>query len=509
MLPDTAFMVACSSKKISCPTTRSEFSHGRLLIRGGIPWLTTRRQAARGQLPVEVGFHGQLPLGNRNPSRAARLLASSGVALLDGHHSCIMSRFESAPGAEVSDEDDVSLTSQDYFEVANALKQKGGREAASPETRAQRAEERRQSRRDALRNAALAVPEKFDVLESRVWTSYLKPWRKDGDGAHTALSSRSAAECLIAGYNESLDHEVAVRTSGKKHVLTGVNPSLGDTRLVQICADPKCPYTFAFTTEPPKKADKDGRWHLEKFTPHSARCVVPERARTRKCHYSGPQLAAILLESEPEDIFAVEPKAAKRLLNPYIVAKPDDDLAHRAIHASVERLYGKEKDHLKRLPHTIDELSNLDYETSTFTTNSRGMDEIIKMRAQSEHKVGDPCIRSLQTCERRVLVSHGRQSPRQTYAGPPTVTRLTPLTPRSASTGIYLSPSGRLSTGRHLTRPRSRPRRPRRARNTSSAGPSRVYLPRWRCWIPAWSPAAACPTSASARAWASVISALL
>ena len=60
-----------------------------------------------------------------------------------------MSRFESAPGAEVSDEDDVSLTSQDYFEVANALKQKGGREAASPETRAQRAEERRQSRRDA------------------------------------------------------------------------------------------------------------------------------------------------------------------------------------------------------------------------------------------------------------------------------------------------------------------------------------------------------------------------
>ena len=86
-----------------------------------------------------------------------------------------MSRFESAPGAEVSNEDDVSLTSQDYFEVANALKQKGGREAASPETRAQRAEERRQSRRDALRNAALAVPEKFDVLESRVWTSYLKP----------------------------------------------------------------------------------------------------------------------------------------------------------------------------------------------------------------------------------------------------------------------------------------------------------------------------------------------
>ena len=447
--------------------------------------------------------------GQSKPVSSCQAAGSSGVALLDGHHSCIMSRFESAPGAEVSDEDDVSLTSQDYFEVASALKQKGGRKAASPETRARRAEERRQSRRAALRDAALAVPEKITVLESRVWTSHLTPWCKDGDGAHTALASRSAAECLIAGYNESLDHDVAVRTSGSKHVLTGVNPSLSDTRIVSICGDPKCRYTFAFTTEPPKKADKDGRWHLEKFTPHSARCVVPARARARKCHYSSEQLAAVLLESEPEDIFAVEPKAAKRLLNPYIVAKPDDDLAHRAIHASVERLYGKEKDHLKRLPYTIDELSNLDYETSTFTTNSRGMDEIIKMRAQSEHKVGDPCTRSLQTCERRVLVSHGRQSPRQTYAGPPTVTRLTPLTPRSAGTVIYLSPSARLSTGRPLTRPRSRPRRPRRARNTSSAGPSRVYLPRWRCWIPVWSPAAACPTSASARAWASVILALL
>ena len=268
--------------------------------------------------------------GQSKPVSSSQAAGSSGVALLEGHQSCIMSRCESAPGAEVSDEDDLSLTSQDYFEVANALKQKGGRKAASPETRARRAEERRQSRRAALRDAALAVPEKITVLESRVWTSYLTPWSKDGDGGHTALASRSAAECLIAGYNESLEHDVAVRTSGSKHVLTGVNPSLSDTRIVSICADPKCRYTFAFTTEPPKKADKDGRWHLEKFTPHSARCAVPARARARKCHYSGEQLAAVLLESEPEDIFAVEPKAAKRLLNPYIVAKPDDDLQQRA-----------------------------------------------------------------------------------------------------------------------------------------------------------------------------------
>ena len=111
----------------------------------------------------------------------------------------------------------------------------------------------------------------------------------------------------MAQYNESTDHDVAVRTSGAKHVLTGINPSKTATCVKQVCSDVSCPYRMAWTTELPKKKDgtvqRDGQWHLTDFEEHAETCRVSSKARPRKCHYGKEDFAAIILDSKPNDGF--------------------------------------------------------------------------------------------------------------------------------------------------------------------------------------------------------------
>ena len=77
---------------------------------------------------------------------------------------------------------------------------------------------------------------------------------------------------------------------------------------------------------------------------------------------SGEDFAAIILDSKPNDVFSVKPKTAKALIEPYIWEDADDDMAHRAIKCSIEKLYGKEDEHFRKLPYLADELEKLDYD---------------------------------------------------------------------------------------------------------------------------------------------------
>ena len=97
------------------------------------------------------------------------------------------------------------------------------------------------------------------------------------------------------------------------------------------------------------------------------------KARPRKCHYGGEDFAAIILDSKPNDVFSVEPKTAKALIEPYIWEDADDDMAHRAIKCSIEKLYGKEDEHFRKLPYLADELEKLDYDVDLYTTDAVGM----------------------------------------------------------------------------------------------------------------------------------------
>ena len=302
-----------------------------------------------------------------------------------------MTRFGNADAAELDSDDDYEMTQADFEELRQLTKQQGGRPAATPEERAAKRAKVQQERREALASEPLVVPPKMDDLEGRNWSTHLTAWSKDNaDAAHTKLATRRRVESLMAQINESTDHDVAVRTSGPKHVLTGINPSKTDTRVVQVCSDVSCPYRTAFTTELPKKKDgtvqKDGQWHLIDFVEHAETCRVSSKARPRKCHYGKEDFAAIILDSKPNDVFSVEPKTAKALIEPYIWEDADDDMAHRAIICSIEELYGKEDEHFRKLPYLADELEKLDYDVDLYTTNAAGMNKIIKMCAESEHK---------------------------------------------------------------------------------------------------------------------------
>ena len=234
-----------------------------------------------------------------------------------------MTRFGNADAAELDSDDDYEMTQADFEELRQLTKQQGGRPAATPEERAAKRAKVQQERREALASEPLVVPPKMDDLEDRDWSTHLTAWSKDNeDAAHTKLPTRRSVESLIAQYNESTDHDVAVRTSGKKHVLTGINPSKTPTCVKSVCSDVSCSYRMAFTTELPKKKDgtvqRDGQWHLTDFVEHAETCRVSSKARPRKCHYGGEDFAAIILDSKPNDVFSVEPKTAKALIEPYI-----------------------------------------------------------------------------------------------------------------------------------------------------------------------------------------------
>jgi len=199
--------------------------------------------------------------------------------------------------------------------------------------------------------------------------------------------NQNEVEKRAAELNEHLGWAVAVRCTGSPHktAVSTAQPRCTKTHFTQLCSDPDCGYIMDC-----KRYEKEdvSEWRVVGFVPHHPSCKPAKGSMPRHCHFSTSQLVPCVLDAIERNAYSVTIPQVKALLGVYVSKKVSSDLASRVREAALEQLFGTSKENFKRLTPYFERLCDLGYAATIQTITSEEMDEVIRLKAESNHKNG-------------------------------------------------------------------------------------------------------------------------